>query len=258
MNDVCRNVIKERQATIVAQGGVGSVSATGDDRLDLLDLLLTSVHQDGCALDDDEILAQSVTFMSAGFGTTTTALTATLYCLAQHQEYQDRCVAELESVAAGGELEWSNLNELKFLYACFQEATRLYPPVPGIARDLDEAIDIDGRVVPAGTTVIASIYGVHHNPDVYPDPEEFDPSRFDADKSTKRDPYSWLIFSAGPRNCIGQKFAEMESKIVLAKLLRRFRFTIAQGPSGPAHSPVWVPAVILKSINGVELEVRPR
>jgi len=251
MKRICKKVIAERRALHKARGG--NTSAESNDRLDFLDLILFTEDANGQRMDDDEVEAQTITFMSAGFGTTASAVSFTLYCLAKHPEYQERCYQEANEVLTGDSVEFADLNKLETLYKCFKESTRLYPPAGGIARDLTEPTEINGVVVDAGTTVIASIYGIHHNPLVWPDPEKFDPERF-ADTAPKRDPYSYLLFSAGPRNCIGQKFAEMQSKIILAKLIQAFKFSIPDN----AEELKLVPSVILKAKDGVRITMTPR
>ena len=201
MKRICRKVINERRAVHKEQGE----KPENDERHDFLDLILNTEDADGNRMDDDEVEAQTITFMSAGFGTTASAVSFTLYCLAQNPEYQEMVFDEVNEVLGTDDkpIEFADLNELKMLYMCFKESTRLYPPAGGIARDLTEPTEINGVVVDAGTTIIASIYGIHHNPLVWPDPEKFDPYRFGKD-APKQDPYAWLLFSAGPRNCIGE------------------------------------------------------
>lgn len=102
--------------------------------------------------------------------------------------------------------------------------------------------------------VVCSIYGVHHNPLVYPEPEKFDPERFNPTNGKKFDPYAWLLFSAGPRNCIGQKFADLQIKVVLAKLCQKYKFTLPENPVDLELNP----AVITKAANGVNVIMTPR
>ena len=114
---------------------------------------------------------------------------------------------------------------------------------------------VGGYTIPAGTSVALMIYGMHHNPNVYEEPELFRPERFRAEGSAGRHPYAFLPFSAGPRNCIGQKYGMIEVKIVLSTLLRRFRFTAPAGITAllPPSSEV-----VLKPIDGVPVVAHRR
>ena len=116
-----------------------------------------------------------------------------------------------------------------------------------------------GYEIPAGVSVALLIYGMHHNPSVYPEPETFKPERFLPENSKGRHPFAFIPFSAGPRNCIGQKYALLEIKIVMANLLRRFQFSVT---ADDAKLPLVVPSieVVLKPSNkdGVHLIVSKR
>lgn len=116
------------------------------------------------------------------------------------------------------------IKSLKFLECCVKEGLRLCPSVPFIGRRLHEDMDINGKSVPKGTILFVYIYMLHRDPDVFPQPETFDPDRFMPENALGRHPFAFVPFSAGPRNCIGQRFAMSELKIVLAYLLRYFRF----------------------------------
>ncbi|XP_072938757.1 cytochrome P450 4C1-like isoform X2 [Epargyreus clarus] len=116
----------------------------------------------------------------------------------------------------------NDLNDMKYLECCIKESLRIYPSVPGIARNLETEVVLSGYHVPANTAVNIHIYDIHHRADIYPDPE-FIPERFLPENALKRHPYAYIPFSAGPRNCLGQKFAMLEMKTMLSGLLRRFK-----------------------------------
>ncbi|XP_023241023.1 cytochrome P450 4C1-like, partial [Centruroides sculpturatus] len=103
------------------------------------------------------------------------------------------------------------------------ETLRIYPPVPVIVRSNPYDLKVGDYILPAKSSLAVNIYGIHHNPTVFLNPEVFDPNRFLPENCEKRHPFAFLPFSAGPRNCIGQKFAMMEMKTVLANVLRHFR-----------------------------------
>ncbi|UYV77769.1 CYP4V2 [Cordylochernes scorpioides] len=151
-----------------------------------------------------------------------------LYLLGLHPEIQKRVHSEMDDVF--GEdferlVETEDAKKLKYLECVMKESQRLYPVVPYIGRCLSEDLAIDKYIIPAGSTVAVFLYMIHHSPDVYPNPETFDPDRFLPENVNKRHPFAYLPFSAGPRNCVGQKFAQIEQKVILSNILRRFRVT---------------------------------
>lgn len=133
-------------------------------------------------------------------------MTFTCYHLALHPEYQEKCFTELRSIMGDNPdtpCTHNNLQDLKYLEMVIKESLRLHPSVPLIARRTLEPIQIEGVDVPVGVDVNIPIYAIHHNPDVYPDPENFDPERFTDEGQKNRGPYDYIPFSAGNRNCIG-------------------------------------------------------
>ncbi|XP_032124562.1 cytochrome P450 4F11-like [Sapajus apella] len=122
------------------------------------------------------------------------------------------------------EIEWDDLAKLPFLTMCMKESLRLHPPVPTTIRCCTQDMVLpDSQVIPKGVACLISIIGIHHNPTVWPDPEVYDPFRFDPENIKERSPLAFIPFSAGPRNYIGQAFAMAEMKVVLALTLMRFR-----------------------------------
>ncbi|XP_027231572.2 cytochrome P450 4C1 [Penaeus vannamei] len=193
-------------------------------RLAFLDLLL-EYSEDGTKLSDEDIREEVDTFMFEGHDTTTAAINWVLYLLGLHPEIQARVHEELDSVfgAEDRPATMDDLRAMKQLENCIKEGLRLFPSVHRFARTLREDVRICDYVVPSGTNIMIFPYRIHRDPQQFPDPEKFDPDRFLPENSKTRHPYAYIPFSAGPRNCIGQKFAQMEEKVLLSSILRKFR-----------------------------------
>ncbi|XP_032666228.1 cytochrome P450 4C1-like [Odontomachus brunneus] len=192
-------------------------------RLAMLDLLL-AVSQEN-HLSDLDIREEVDTFMFEGHDTTAMAICFTLSVLAEHKDIQDRVREEVNTVMKQFEkkLTMTALQSLSYLERCLKETLRLYPSVHYIAREIAEDVKLcDSNIIPCGTYVHLNIYDVHRDPNFWPNPNVFDPDRFLPEKIQKRHPYSYLPFSAGPRNCIGQRFAMLEMKAMIATLVRNF------------------------------------
>ncbi|KAM4887977.1 uncharacterized protein RHO17_009844 [Thomomys bottae] len=253
-------VIRERRRTLPSQGLDDFLQAKAKAKtLDFIDVLLLAKDEDGKALSDEDIRAEADTFMFEGHDTTASGLSWALYNLAKHPEHQERCRQEVRELLRDRdppELEWDDLARLPFLTMCLKESLRLHPPVTVISRRCTQDVPLpDGRVIPKGVVCIISIFGIHHNPTVWPDPEVFDPFRFDPNGGEDRNPLAFLPFSAGPRNCIGQTFALSEMKAVLALTLLRFRVLPAGGDADPA--PRRKPELILRAEGGLWLRAQP-
>ncbi|PVD31380.1 hypothetical protein C0Q70_06792 [Pomacea canaliculata] len=225
--------------------------------LDFLDILLTARDENGEGLTFDEIRAEVDTFLfGAGHDTTASAISWAMYSLAQHADIQATCQEEIDELFKGRETDdflWEDLSHLPYLSMCIKEALRLHSPVPSIQRELTQDTDIDGHIAPKGTIVIIVIYNIHHNATVWQDSLEFRPERFTEENIKSRNPYAFIPFSAGPRNCIGQNFAMDEMKLVLAKILHRFTLV-----ADPDHKVEKVESLVMKAKTGIQLKAIPR
>ncbi|XP_011066201.1 PREDICTED: cytochrome P450 4C1-like [Acromyrmex echinatior] len=191
-------------------------------RLAMLDLLIAAVRND--EMDDVDIREEVDTFVFEGHDTVAVGLTYAILLLAEHEDVQKRARNEISAImeANGGKLTMSALNNMPYLERCLKESLRLYPSVPFISRVLSKDLQTQTYLVPSGTIVHLNIYDIHRDPNFWPNPDVFDPDRFLLEKIQKRHPYSYLPFSAGPRNCIGQRFAMMELKAIIATLIYNF------------------------------------
>uniref|UniRef100_A0A8C6E808 Taurochenodeoxycholic 6 alpha-hydroxylase-like n=1 Tax=Moschus moschiferus TaxID=68415 RepID=A0A8C6E808_MOSMO len=242
-------VIKERKAHLQKEGELEKVRSRR--HLDFLDILLFARMENGSSLSDKDLRAEVDTFMFEGHDTTASGISWILYALASHSEHQQRCRQEIQNLLRDDtSITWDHLDQMPYTTMCIQEAMRLYPPVPVISRELSKPITFpDGRSLPAGISFSLSIYGLHHNPKVWPNPEVFDPTRF-APGSTRHS-HAFLPFSGGSRNCIGRQFAMNELKVAVALTLLRFELSL-----DPSRVPVPMPVIVLRSKNGIHLQLR--
>uniref|UniRef100_UPI003B5C9B81 cytochrome P450 4C1-like n=1 Tax=Leguminivora glycinivorella TaxID=1035111 RepID=UPI003B5C9B81 len=189
----------------------------------MLDLLLSA--QKDRLIDSAGIQEEVDTFMFEGHDTTASGLTFCMMALANNRDIQNEAAAEIKAVLADSNraITMEDISNLPYLDRCIKESLRMYPPVHFISRKLSEDVRLSNKYdVPAGVGCHISIFDLHHREDLYPDPARFDPDRFLPEQCARRHPYAYIPFSAGPRNCIGQKFAQLEMKLVLAEVLRRF------------------------------------
>ncbi|XP_007088385.2 cytochrome P450 4F2 isoform X7 [Panthera tigris] len=249
-------VIQERRRTLPDEGVDDFLKAKAKAKtLDFIDVLLLTKDKDGKQLSDEDIRAEADTFMFGGHDTTASGLSWVLYNLAKHPEYQERCRQEVQELLRDREpkeIEWDDLAQLPFLTMCIKESLRLHPPVTVVSRCCTQDVVLpDGRVIPKGVICLVSIFGTHHNPSVWPDPEVYNPFRFDPENIKERSSLAFIPFSAGPRNCIGQTFALTEIKVVLALTLLRFR--VLPDKEEPRRKP----EIILRAEGGLWLRVEP-
>ncbi|XP_059939189.1 taurochenodeoxycholic 6 alpha-hydroxylase-like [Mesoplodon densirostris] len=242
-------VIKRRKAHLQKEGELEKVRSKR--HLDFLDILLFARMENGSSLSDTDLRAEVDTFMFEGHDTTASGISWTLYALASHPEHQQRCREEIQSLLGdGASITWDHLDKMPYTTMCIKEALRLYPPVPFVSREMSKPITFpDGRSLPAGILLSLSFYALHHNPKVWPKPEVFDPSRFAP--GSARHSHAFLPFSGGSRNCIGKQFAMNEMKVAVALTLLRFELA-----PDPSRLPVPIPRLVLKSQNGIHLQLR--
>jgi cytochrome P450 len=193
---------------------------------DVLSLLMEARDNEGRAMTDTELVGQVSILFIASFETTTSALTWSLFLLAQHPAVMHQLMDEIESVLGDAPPHFDQLPQLPFLHWVIKESMRILPPVPYTVRVAQQQLKVGPFEVPPETRVIASHYLTHHSPDLYPEPERFRPERWRDINPTQ---YEYLPFNAGPRICIGGAFATQVLKISLAMILQRFRFTVVPG-----------------------------
>ncbi|GBM55802.1 Cytochrome P450 4c3 [Araneus ventricosus] len=190
----------------------------------MLDLLLEK-HCVSQELSEEDIREQVDLFLIAGHETLGTTISWALFLLGHHPEVQAKIHDEVDRVF-GDDLDRpvteDDFKDLQYLECVLKETLRLYPGIPIFAREAPEDIDINGYPIPKGAACIIFTYSLHRDEDVFPDPEKFDPDRFSPENIVNIPEFAYIPFSAGPRNCIGYKFAEMELRVILSWIMRNF------------------------------------
>ncbi|CAF3277743.1 unnamed protein product [Rotaria socialis] len=222
---------------------------------DLLDLLLSAHGNDKTSkLSDEELFEEALTFVVAGHETTATLMTWTLYNLVNNPDICHRLEAEIDSVLNDNEeITASTLSLLAYTELVLKESLRLHQPAPSLVRTTIEdntLIASDGKHIhiKKGTDILINLFSLHHSEKYWDEPFKFDPSRFD-----ERHVDTYLPFSTGPRSCIGQNFAMLEAKIMLAMIIKRFRFEIIPGQK---HVPEIT--ITMRPKYGMWMKVLPR
>lgn len=261
-HEYTENVIRKRIKEIAKAGEYKSAS-----EYDFLDVLLMAKDENGNGLSHKEVRDELDTFVFEGHDTVTSGISWTLYNLAIYPGLQKRCRKEVLDVLNGGSLvEWKNLSKFEYLTKFIKETLRLYPPVLQVGRQIthpirfprgfdsnncDNKLTHSGRTFPKNTNLSLKIFLLHRNPEIWENPEDFDPERFNPDNIARRSPHAYIPFSAGSRNCIGQNFAMNEMKVIVASILTKFNISIDSSYPPPEIEPT----VVLGSTTGIHLLV---
>lgn len=221
---------------------------------DLLNLMRAAHDPEtGRTMSDDEIVANLLTFITAGHETTAVALTWALWLLAKDQVTQQRVFDEVKSVAADQPIDAASVEGLAFCRQVIQEAMRLFPPAPGIARISKAAVKIGNMQFSASTRIHIPVFALHRNAGLWDNPDAFDPDRFAPELVKARRRFAFLPFGGGPRVCIGGGFAMLEAAAILATIIRAFRLDPVAG-----HKPKPVARVTLRPAGGMPLLITER
>ncbi|XP_011173390.1 probable cytochrome P450 6a14 [Solenopsis invicta] len=229
-------------------------------RNDFIDILRElKKHSDKMDFDftDTLMVSQAFTFYAAGFETSSTAISNTLYELALNQEIQDKLRKEIDEEYAkhGSSLLYDNIKKMNYLEKVFKESLRKYPPLINFTRVAQSNYTFkDTEIsIPKGQTIWIPIFALQHDPHIYPEPDVFDPERFNEEAVRSRHPMFYLPFGDGPRNCIGARFAIYQSKIGLIKMLRNYKFESCEKTKIPYERND--NTFIVKPKNGIYLKI---
>ena len=238
----------------LVSGFLAERRADGIDRRDLLSMLLAARDPEtGRTMSDRQLRDEILTIFLAGHETTANALGWIWYLLARHPEAEARLHDELDRVLGARMPTAADLASLEWTRMVIEEAMRLYPPAHAIARTARREDRIGGVRVPAGALVTISIYVTHRNPNLWPDPERFEPERFAPAEVGRRHRFAYLPFGGGPRICIGNGFALAEMQVIVAAIAQRYRVRLA-----PGHVVQPIGLISLRAKGGIWVTLEPR
>ena len=214
LEEILDDIIKKKKKVL-------ATDEEGERHNDLLSMMIRARDEDTNAGFTDKLLRDNVfTLMVASFETTGTAIPWVLYSLAMNIDKQDLARQEIIELMGDGDIDEEGMMKLSYTTACIKETLRLHTVAPATDRVAKQDVDIGGHKIKAGTSMFVSLLGVHHQKDIYKDPEQYVPERF---LDTTNMPLgSFVAFGHGPYNCIGRYFAMMEIKIILCHILKNF------------------------------------
>lgn len=241
-DQIARDCIAERVESLGEEGG------------DILELLLTTPYEpSGEPMDREQVLTECMQFLVAGCETSPVALSWTLYLLGRHPRFIAAIRDEVGCVLGAGPATFEALSRLRLTRRVIDESMRLYSPFWMIDRVAVED-DVIGDVrIPRGVMVLPFIHGLHRDPDLWPDPEVFDPGRFEDEAVRRRHPSAHIPFGGGPRKCIGSNMAILQMLLIVATFVRRYDFELASDAEVEA-----APRMILHPKTSIEMHVARR
>uniref|UniRef100_A0A452TY94 Cytochrome P450 3A n=1 Tax=Ursus maritimus TaxID=29073 RepID=A0A452TY94_URSMA len=228
-------------------------------RVDFLQLMINSQNSKEMnthkALSDLELVAQSIIFIFAGYETTST-LSILMYELATHPDVQQKLQEEIDATFPNKALPtYDALAQMEYLDMVLNESLRLYPIAGRLERMCKKDVEISGVFIPKGTLVIVPTFSLHRDLDLWPEPEEFHPERFSKKNKDSINPYTYMPFGTGPRNCLGMRFAIMNMKLALVRVLQNFSFQ----PCKETQIPLKLSAQgLIRPEKPIVLKVEPR
>ncbi|XP_071042489.1 cytochrome P450 4V2-like isoform X2 [Parasteatoda tepidariorum] len=219
--------------------------------------LLLEHHIKDPSFTEEDIREEVDNFMFAGYDTTAMAISWTLYLVGLYRHVQIKIQEDLDEIFEGDnerEIERNDLLRMRYLECVIKETLRLYPAVTFTAREVKENFNVLDYEVKKGSSCLIFPFMLHKDPEIFPDPEKFNPERFFPENATGRHPFAYVPFSAGARNCIGQKFAMMEVKTVLTNVFRNFEVT----SKDPRDKVNVTPNLISRNLDPLMLRFTPR
>jgi cytochrome P450 len=226
---------------------------SGEDRGDLLSMLLLAQDEDGSRMSDRQLRDEVITILLAGHETTANALTWTWYLLSQNPEQSAALGAELDRVLGDRVPTFEDLPALRYVEMVVAESMRIYPPAWGMGRRALRDVSLGGYEMRAGDLLSISPFVTHRDPRFWPEPHRFDPLRFTPEAKATRHKFAYFPFGGGARQCIGEPFAWMEAVLLLATLARRWRMRLV-----PGHPVVPEALITLRPRYGMKMTAETR
>jgi cytochrome P450 len=220
---------------------------------DLLTLLMAAMHEDGTQMTEQQLRDETMTLFLAGHETTALSLSWTWYLLGENPEAEARLHEELHDVLGGRPADVSDLEKLPYLNAVVNEGLRLYPPAYMMARTNVEPVRFGEYEIPSGRTILASQWVMQRDARFFDQPERFLPERWLDGLMERLSAGVYFPFGDGPRRCIGQGFALLETALVIAALAQKFQFRLV-----PGHPIVPEPLVTLRPKYGIQMKIQTR
>jgi cytochrome P450 len=247
-----------KAARSVLRGAVDHVIAERRRNLsegaDLLSMLMSARDEEtGETMSDEQLRVEVTTFLLAGQETTSLALTWTWYLLSQHPAVRERLEAEIDAVLDGRPPGYSDLANLPYLRMVVDESMRLYPPAWGFSRQALADDALGGFRLPRGWLAFVIPYVLHRLPAYWQDPDVFDPERFLPERSADRPKFAFIPFGAGPRRCIGDQFALIETQLSVATFAQLYRLHLQ-----PGHKADPWPLITLRPRFGMPMTIERR
>ena len=219
-----------------------------DSHDDLLDMLLHSKYEDGSSMTDQQILDEAIILFVAGYETTAVNLA---WCIHALREYPEVCNKLVQFIGdSDSNFSMEALMTPNYLGQVIDETLRKYPSAWILDRVALVDDEIDGIAVNQGDLVGLYVFGAHRNPDIWPDPERFDPDRFLPENKKAQQSYAFYPFGGGPRMCIGYHFAYMEMRIAITEFLKRFKL-----PRPSEIEPAYLPLITLKPSENIQMQL---
>jgi cytochrome P450 len=221
---------------------------------DLFSQLCRATHDDGALLSTQDIVDHMSFLMMAAHDTLTSSLTSFVAALAANPEWQQKLRHEVTAlgIASHQPTSFDNLEAMPLAEMAFKEAMRMKPPVPSIPRRATRDFSFMGYALPAGTLVAANLLFTHHMPEIWPEPEQFDPMRFSDEAQRNRHRFAWVPFGGGAHMCLGLHFAYMQAKCFARHFLQNLSVSLE-----PGYKPDWQMWPIPKPRDGLRVVLKP-
>ncbi|XP_028259787.1 cytochrome P450 3A30 isoform X5 [Parambassis ranga] len=207
-------------------------------------------------LTDHEIFSQAAMFVMSGYESNTTTLVFLAYCLATNPDVMIRLQEEIDSTFPNkGPIQYEALVQMEYLDCVFNECVRLYPSSARLERMSKESVKINGITIPKDMIVTVPVYALHRDPELWPEPETFNPDRFSKESKQHIKPYSFLPFGVGPRNCVGIRFATVMIKLALVEILQNYSFSVCKETEIPLQMD---PGLFVGPLRPIKLKLLTR